>query len=83
MESLFFRQARPNEESSTVFGIGAKASRNLNLLDTQAFSLDPVLTFSHLKVIGQVRKLLLVHPLRTRTRFEPVAALVEVLSIGV
>jgi hypothetical protein len=47
-----------------------------NLRDPKAFSVDPVLELSHLQAIGQVSKLLLVHPLRTRQRFEPVDALI-------
>lgn len=38
--------------------------------------MDPVLQFSHRKAIGQVRKLLRLHPLRTGHRFEPVDKLV-------
>jgi len=47
-----------------------------NLRDTKAFSVHPVLQFSDLKALGQVPKLLLVHPLRTGEGFKPLDELV-------
>jgi len=45
-----------------------------NRLHTKAFALAPVLELSHLQAVGQVRKLLLVHPRRPHQRFAPVDA---------
>jgi hypothetical protein len=44
--------------------------------DTKALSVHPVLQFPDLKAIGQVPKLLLVHPLRTGEGFQPLPELI-------